>query len=332
MATTTKNQKKGNGLLLFAVVSALVFGGIFVGAKLYSQQAQVAAAPSPAPQTAERKVGVMLVSHGSHSQRWRDMLFAVEESVRDEVLAAGDIHAVQTAFMEYTEPSIATRLEEFDQQGCTDVIVVPLLLTVSSHSFDDIPTLCGLKEDAASLAALKAEGARIYKPAARVHMTPLLDFPALLEANVVRRARALSTQPGQEGAVLVAYGDAEYNTEWEALMGRLQQALARELKVSRSEFAWCGHIAHYKKEPTIEAIRTVLADKQRALVVPILVSVDEAFQYRIIGGAVQDVNAGERVAYIPDAILPEPELDQWIIEIVRSTRVQLQSEGQGHER
>lgn len=332
MNTNTSRKKKGHGLVVFAAVTALVFVGIFVGARIFSAQAEAVAAPPPAHQSAARKVGVMLVSHGSHSQRWRDMLVAVEESVRRDVMQPGNIHAVQTAFMEYTEPSIATRLEEFDQQGCTDVIVVPLLLTVSSHSFDDIPTLCGIKEDAASLAVLKAEGARIYKPAARVHMTPLLDFPTLLEANVVRRARALSTTPGREGAVLVAYGDQEYNAEWEALMGRLQQALNRELKISRSEYAWCGHIAHYKKEPTMEAIRKVLADKQRALVVPILVSVDEAFQYRIIGGAVQDVNAGERVAYIPDAILPEPELNRWIIEVVGTTRARIEREETGNER
>ncbi|MCC6464065.1 MAG: CbiX/SirB N-terminal domain-containing protein [Planctomycetes bacterium] len=316
-------------LVLFVLVCAVGTAAVFAAAHVLRPDESSPPAPSsPQPAAAARKVGVVLVSHGSHSEKWRDMLVGVERGVRDPILAQGGIHDVRTAFMEYTEPSIATRLEEFDKEGCTDVLVVPLLLTVSSHSFDDIPTICGQKEDAAALATLRSEGIRTCKPRARVHITPTLDYPALLESNVTRRVRALSRDAANEGVVLVAYGDHEYDAEWTALMERLGSVLRRDVGVADTTHSWCGHIASYKKEPTIEAIRRVLATRQRVLVVPILVAVDETFQYRIIGGAVQDCAAADRVIYTPDAVLPEPALNEWVIRVVAETHAALGAEGE----
>ena len=104
------------------------------------------------------KVGVLLVSHGSHSEQWRKMLMAIEDEVREDVLKCEAIGGIKSAFMEYTEPSIATRLKQFDKEGFTDVVIVPILLTVSSHSFDDIPVIAGQKVDRMTLDTLKLEG------------------------------------------------------------------------------------------------------------------------------------------------------------------------------
>ena len=300
-------------LPLFAVL--VIAGAAWAVVEAARPQERENAVPTPRA----RKVGVLLASHGSRSARWREMLLNVEHAVRDRVLADGSIAAVRTAYMEYTEPSIATRLEEFDNEGFSDVIVVPLLLTVSSHSFDDIPTICGLKSDAASLAMMQSEGIRTYKPRARVHLTALLDFPAMLENNVLRRVGKLSKTPASEGVVLVAYGDTEYDAEWVALMERLKKGLATNMGINCAAHAWCGHIAHYSKEPTKSAIAEVLKSRQQALVIPLLVAVDENFQHKIIGGAVQESGNAERITYLPDAILPDAKLDEWVVEVALST-------------
>ena len=72
------------------------------------------------------RIGVLLVNHGSRSKAWRDRLVDMEEDVADRVLALPDIDGVKTAFNEYTEPSVATRMREFDDEGFEEVIVVPL--------------------------------------------------------------------------------------------------------------------------------------------------------------------------------------------------------------
>jgi cobalamin biosynthesis Co2+ chelatase CbiK len=107
--------------------------------------------------SSNKKVGVLLVNHGSRSEAWRNGLLDLEKRVRDSIMADGVVKDVKTAFMEYTEPSIATRLKEFDKENYSDVILVPVFLTVSSHSFDDIPTLIGQKDDPKSIELFKIE-------------------------------------------------------------------------------------------------------------------------------------------------------------------------------
>jgi sirohydrochlorin ferrochelatase len=268
----------------------------------------------------QKKTAVLLVSHGSHSAQWRKMLTDVEQDVSERVLAIPGIDGLKSAFMEYTEPSIATQLKALDDEGYTHVILVPLLLTVSSHSFDDIPTIIGAKDDAKSLAMLEAERIERYLPRAQVTITPLLDFPSLLETNLIRRVGRLTREPADEGVVLVAYGDTDYNDEWVALFSEVGEKLKAGTGIAMVTHAWCGHIAGYKKQPTVDAIQSVLADHERAIVVPVLVAYDETFQGKIIGGAVDEVGIPERVVYTPDAILPEPELNEWIVSISRQTQ------------
>lgn len=259
------------------------------------------------------------MSHGSHSPEWRRMLDEFASDVTPELLAVEGIHSVKSAFMEYTEPSIATRLKQFDDEGFDHVIVVPLLLTVSSHSFDDIPTIVGLKADAKTLLALAAERTECYTPRAQVTISPLLDFSRLLVENLPRRIAALSREPTKEGVVLVAYGDATYREEWETFFSELDRAVRIKTGVAEVIHCWCGHIVGYSRKPTQDAVRQVLSKHQRAIVIPVLVARDRTFQEDLIGRALDDLGEGNRVAYIPDAILPEPMLNDWVVSTTRDT-------------
>lgn len=278
---------------------------------------------TPAPATEQnpsaRRIGVLLVSHGSRAPAWREMLLDVHRDVAPRLAELPGMHDVKSAFMEYTEPSIATQLKELDRLGCDHVVLVPLLLTVSSHSFDDIPTIIGAKQDAHSLAAMESEGIEQYTPRAAVTITPLLDFSDLLAANLPRRIKALSRDPKSEGVVLVAYGDETYAEEWETFFAKLEAMVCRRTGVAAATHAWCGHVVKYSREPTKEAIRRTLAEYERAIVIPVLVARDEAFQDDLIGKAVEEVAQGQRVAYRPDAILPDAKLSEWIVQITRET-------------
>ena len=263
------------------------------------------------------KTGVLLVSHGSHSAEWRKMLTEMGDQVAAELTADGEFAGVKSAFMEYTEPSIATRLKEFDAEGYTRVILVPILLTVSSHSFDDIPTIIGAKEDAKSLLTLEAESIERYTPQAEVTIAPLLDFSELLEKNLPRRIAELSKSPADEGVVLVAYGSEPFNEEWEAFFSKVGTAVKESTGAAEIKHCWCGHIAHYSGEPTTKAINDLLTRHERVIVVPVLVARDENFQGKIIGGGVAAADKPEQVAYAGDAILPDQHLNDWVISIAR---------------
>ncbi|PCJ63876.1 MAG: cobalamin biosynthesis protein CbiX [Bacteroidetes bacterium] len=268
----------------------------------------------------DKKVGVLLVNHGSHSATWRQALLDLDSSVRETILADERIADVKTAFMEYTEPSIATRMKEFDKAGYTDVIVVPVFLTVSSHSFDDIPTIIGLKEDPVSAEHLKLEKIEVYKTQATCHVTPLLDFTDILQKNILKRVKSISRDSANEGLVLIAYGDQGYDKEWSDLMDTVGDYVARNTGIESHSYGWCGHIAHYDPRKTTEAIQKVLESREQAIVVPVLVAHDETFQIKIIGDGIKAIPGHEqKVIYKPDAILPDTNVSQWIIDIVKIT-------------
>lgn len=262
-------------------------------------------------------VGVLLVNHGSHSPRWRKALLDLEGSIRDQVLAMPGVQGVRTAFMEYTEPSIATQLRAFDKAGVEDVLMIPIFLTVSSHSFDDIPNIIGTKDGQVTRVGLDAEGIERYTPRAKVTLAPLLDFSETMRRNLARRVKSMSTDVADEGVVLVAYGSTPYEKEWSMFMDDMRSGLEEDLGINTLEYSWCGHIVHYSPEPTAKAIERVLAKKERALVVPVLVAVDEDFQLGMIQKAADRTYAGGTVDYRGDSILPDANIEDWVIGVVR---------------
>lgn len=268
----------------------------------------------------DSKVGVLIVNHGSHSKQWRAMLLDVETKVKPEILKSGKIADVRTGYMEYHGPSIADQLKKFDEEGYTEIIIVPMFLTVSSHTADDIQNIVGIQANPEVLASLKEEEIEVYKPKAKITITPLLDFPGYLKKNVARRYKALSKDTGNEGVVLIAYGSTPYNQQWVELINDIGKYLKLNAGVENISYAWCGHIVSYATEPTTNAIRQILEMEQHAVVVPILVAVDEHFQGDIIQTGVDAVpNHQEKVSYKQDAILPDKNINNWVIDIVNKT-------------
>lgn len=257
-----------------------------------------------------------MVNHGSRSETWRNALLALETSVKDSVMKSGVVKTTKTAFMEYNEPSIATRLKEFDAEGYTDVIIVPVFLTVSPHSFDDIPTIIGQKEDPQSVENLKLEKIERYTPKAKTYLTPLLDFTDILQKNILRRVKEISKDASKEGLVMMAYGDETYVKEWSALLSNVGDYVGKNTGITDYSFGWCGHIAHYNPDSTTVAINRVLKKKDVAVVVPVLVAHDEMFQVKIIGDGIGKIkNDKDKVIYKPDAILPDANVQKWVIDI-----------------
>lgn len=275
----------------------------------------------------KQKIGLLLVNHGSHSETWRNALLDLEKSVTDEIMKDKKISGIKTAFMEYTEPSIATRLKEFDKEGYSDVIIVPIFLTVSPHTFEDIPTIIGQKEDKKSFEMMKLENIERYVPKAKTHLTPLLDFTDILQKNVLRRVQQLSKNPSDEGLVLIGYGDEDYDKEWTELFNKVAENVKAKVGIDEHSHGWCGHIASYKSEETTKAINKILDKKKYAVVIPVLVAHDENFQIKIIGGGIEAVKDNkDRVLYKPDAILPDDNVKNWVISISKEYANKVQAE------
>ena len=267
----------------------------------------------------DKKIGVLLVNHGSHSETWRNMLLDVEETVKDKVLGLPDVKGMKTAFMEYNEPSIATQLKWFDENGYTDVVLVPIFLTVSSHYSHDIPVIAGISSDPKIKEELAKEKIEVYKAKARVTITPPLDFTTLLKKNIARRVEALSKDASNEAVLLVAYGDEQYNQQWEEMVSEIGKYLKVKTKHEMVAYAWCGHIVRYSSEPTTQGIAKLMEFEDNVIVIPVLVANDEHFQCEIIQDGVDAAENASHVLYKQDAILPDANLNQWVIDIADET-------------
>ena len=267
----------------------------------------------------DEKIGVLIVSHGSHSPTWRQMLLDVEDAVRDDLIDNPRISEVKSSFMEYNEPSIATQMKWFDDNGFTDVIIVPVFLTVSSHYSHDIPVIVGLSSDPKILEELKEEEIEVYKAKARATITPPLDYTTLLKKNVARRVEGLSEDAENEAVLLVAYGDEQYNQQWEEMVEEIGQYLKIKTGHDMIAYAWCGHIVEYSSDPTTEGIEKLFEFEDNVIVIPVLVANDEHFQGEIIQDGVDAASNTSKVKYKQDAILPDANLNQWVIDITFET-------------
>jgi len=267
------------------------------------------------------KIGVLLINHGSEQKAWRDMLVDVEKVVDDQLLALPNVAGVKTAFNEYTEPSVATQMKAFDDEGYDEVIALPLFLTVGGHTNSDLPNGLGLKNDKDVLESLPKEGVPVYRPRARVTLLQTIDTTEFLKANILRRTKALlddnSVSGSDVGVTLAAYGDAGFNQQWEELMADLGTHLKENLDIDVVNSAWSGHLVNYSIEPTKKAINQILEEKDKNVLISVYVAYDYMFQRDIIGEAGRQSIRPEDVLYNePESILPDENLNSWVVQSV----------------
>ena len=84
-----------------------------------------------------RKVGIVLVDHGSQFTESNDLLLEVAEAFRRQT----DWEIVEPAHMELAEPSISEAFQRCVEQGAGIVVVFPYFLGPGRHVSEDIPRL-----------------------------------------------------------------------------------------------------------------------------------------------------------------------------------------------
>jgi sirohydrochlorin ferrochelatase len=84
-----------------------------------------------------KKIGLLLVDHGSRYQEANDMLIEVAEMVK----RLGAVDCVYYAHMELAEPTIQQGFAACVREGATAVVVHPYFLSPGRHSTSDIPRM-----------------------------------------------------------------------------------------------------------------------------------------------------------------------------------------------
>ena len=81
--------------------------------------------------------GIVLFGHGSRDPLWRKPVEAVATRVR----ALDEAVAVRCAYLELTEPDLATTVDAMMKDGVRSITIVPMFLGVGKHAREDLPLL-----------------------------------------------------------------------------------------------------------------------------------------------------------------------------------------------
>lgn len=284
--------------------------------------------PAPSESSSETTTGILLVAHGSKSSTWVHMVEELAEQVREPILAKPGVKAVRLAFIEETSPDIAKEMKAFDAEGLDEVVVVPLFIGQESTLINTyLQFLTGIRSEAKVIKQLQNEGFDIYYPKARVSMTPALS--EILKKNVLRRVEALRGNDSGEdmGVLLVGYGDQVFGQQMEELMEGIGRYLKIKTEMDTVAYAFCGKLTDYSGAPVVEAINELLELENEVMVVPVLLGVDEMLQRDTIQAAVNAIPTASKVRYKQDAVLPDPVVNQWVIDKVQEAVARIQDAG-----
>ena len=80
---------------------------------------------------------IVLFAHGSRDPLWRAPVEAVAERIRTNAPKV----LVRCAYLELTEPDLATAVAELVAQGARSIRTLPLFLGVGKHAREDLPVL-----------------------------------------------------------------------------------------------------------------------------------------------------------------------------------------------
>jgi len=160
-------------------------------------------------------------------------------------------------------------------------------------------------------------------------VTPALSESSVLKKNVLRRV--LELQAGDSGedmsVLLVGYGDQAFGQQMQEIMEGVGRYLKIKTDIDTVAYAFCGELVDYSGEPIVEAIHDVLELEEEVLVVPVLFGVDEMLQTNTIAAAVNAVPTASRLRYEPTAVLPDPEVNEWVLKQVAAAVVRVHAAG-----
>lgn len=216
---------------------------------------------------------LLVIAHGSRDPRHAATVHALTR----RVAAARPGLRVDTAFLDFTAPSVPQAVSRLAADGVRDAVALPLLLTRAFHAKTDIPAV--LREATAALPSLRLRTADVLGPS------------PLLTAALERRLREAGLAPADRASTGVVLASAG-STDPEA--GAVIAAVAREWRHT----GWCAvrpAFASAALPRTEDAVRALRAEGARRIAVAPYVIAPGFLPDRIARGAREagaDVLAG----------------------------------------
>ena len=279
--------------------------------------------------------GILLLAHGG-SSTWN-------EEVLNLATRIDQATPVEVAFGMAKKRTIQDGVDRLSERGVAGIVAVPLFISSHSSIIRATEYLLALREEAVPELEIYARmdhgSARMdhgsnTEPAAHeamfdpttpvkttvpIRLTPALDRHPIVADILVSRAEAVSRNPEEEVAVIVAHGPVsdEDNTAWLEDMGALAELMRQKTRLSRIEYLTVRDDAPKPIRNQAEAqlralVERVSGEGKNALIVPLLLS------YGGIEKGIRKRLEGLPYRMSSQALLPDDRLNQWVMSVVGS--------------
>jgi len=243
-----------------------------------------------------QKFGVLVISHGSRSEDWVRL---VDEAVAGVRLPEGV--PIVSSFLELIEGRlIDDGIRMLEEDGVTDIIVVPLFISSGSTHIDEISYALGVIPEPSLPTDMVP-----FERKARVHFTGPIDDDPDIAQILFEKVRELSVEPSREIVMLVGHGSIEkgFHKRWRDGLERLA-ARVQEL----GGFAgWETSMLLPNQVPLKMKLLGKRMPDHQVIVVPLFLS-EGYFTRQVIPSRME----GYEYRYNGRAMLPHPLVSRWM--------------------
>ena len=202
-------------------------------------------------------------------------------------------------FLEYARPDIRAAAKDLEQQGVNKIIAVPIFISSHSSQIERVNYVLGLRTSLAE----KAEGVAPIRIQAEILLTHALDAHPLVAEILAEYLMAMSQQPDEEIAVLVAEGTNTTGGQEKLREDLASLAAQIKAKLSLKDVRY-GFLA--MGSPPAQAVVSQAQTEGRVLVVPVLLNEEGSRK------GIPQLLDGLNYVYIGKALAPHPNISRFI--------------------
>lgn len=273
---------------------------------------------------AQEKRGLLIIAHGSPAQQWNKPVLDLENQVKEmlKVKKVTDIDEVRVALMEFTEPSIATVVNDMESKGITKIFALPLFIAPSGHSLYDIPTILGLYYDKKMTDGIKEEGIKIIDTKIKITIGPTLNYENVMKDILLDKVKNLSDNPSEEALIILAHGDKNFMPIWEELTNETGNYILGKTGIEYFDNAFV-EVGQSFAIDGVNAILKASENKKKVIVVGMYLSMGvknmaENSGIVMMGKTLESKKMieGENIVFVSTGLLPNKKITEWIVDRV----------------
>ncbi|GAA0136909.1 hypothetical protein YSY43_37500 [Paenibacillus sp. YSY-4.3] len=256
-----------------------------------------------------QRPGVLVISHGSPDGHWVKL---VDDAVAAVQAQLPEGLPVEASFLEIVEGRlIQDGIDRLEQQGVTDMIVIPLFMSSGSTHVDEIAYALGVKDTPEKETDLER-----FRLSARVFFGEPVDDHPLVAQMIWDKSKLLSREPEREALLLIGHGSRHegFRQRWEQGISSLAARVKELGGIAVTDYALLNPDSVHKKVSYWQERGYEVA------IAPLFLSAGY-FTKKEIPSRLEGLTyrySGE--ALLPHSLLPHWMLDQ-ILHIMRSMKL-----------